>query len=84
MTFKVYTIAWYVDVAIAQRDSELATYRGSKLPDLLSNEEFLTVMHSRGRFDRTLLIKLAMTLNKDQVIQGLVEELLLERRNAVR
>eukprot|EP00981_Chlorochromonas_danica_P000137 scaffold39_cov176-Ochromonas_danica.AAC.3 len=78
MTWNVYDLGWYVDIEAARIDPALASFHGLSSAELQRNEDFLQMMASSTvSFDRSLVIKLAMTLPKDVIVQGLVEELLL-------
>jgi hypothetical protein len=83
MTFNVYTVGWYVDVAALQSDSRFASFAGYSYEQFVQSNEFSNLMAQSGGFDRSLFIKLAMNLKKDVVIQGLVEDLELKPANGV-
>mmetsp|Transcript_26791 Transcript_26791/g.38264 ORF Transcript_26791/g.38264 Transcript_26791/m.38264 type:complete len:452 (-) Transcript_26791:151-1506(-) len=82
MRFKIYSMAWYLEEEAARRDPALRPFRDMTLPELQASPEFFQALSSEGSFDRTLLIKLAMTLRRDLLVQGLVDELPLRPDNA--
>ena len=82
--FKVYTVGWYVELQGAKRDPMLRQFEGLADHELANSREFYEAMRSPSvLYDRTIFIKLAMTLKTDLMIQGLVEELGLTKENAV-
>lgn len=84
MTWNVYDLGWYVDIEAARIDPALTSFHGLSSAELQRNEDFLQIMSSSTiSFDRSLMIKLAMTLPKDVIVQGLVEELLLAPNHKV-
>jgi hypothetical protein len=83
LRFNVYNIGWYVDAAAAQNDPIFSSYKSMSYEELRKNETFLSLMYQTSRFDRSLLIKLAMTLKRDMVIKALVEELKIDRKFSV-
>lgn len=84
MKFHVYNLGWYVDAAAAQTDPQLLPFVGMTFPELQASKKFYEALLHVGGYDRTMYIKLAMSLKKDIVIQGIVEELPLQPKNAVR
>lgn len=83
MTFKVFTLAWYIEAEVVASSPLFAPFRDVPYEELVKSDEFYALMTRPGEFDRTLFIKAAMTLKRDLVIQGLLEELLIEPKNAV-
>ena len=83
MTFKVFSFAWYVEAEVIATSPTFIPYRDQPYETLAKSDDFFSLMTQPGEFDRTLFIKLAMTLKRDLVIQGLLEELLIEPKNAV-
>ena len=84
MNFKVYTVAWYVDPIKAPIDATLQPFIGLSSDELASTPAFYQAMVSpEARYDRSLLIKLAMSLNVADVMKALVEEFGLLPENSV-
>lgn len=83
MKFNVYSVGWYVDAKAVQQDERFLPYSDQSYDALKSSVEFNKLMTKSGGYNRSLFIKLAMTLKKDMVLQGLVEELQISRQNAV-
>ena len=83
MKFNIYSMAWYVDAAAARQEPLLQPFQSMSVAELQQSTDFYRVVSTEGSFDRTLMLKLAMTLKKDLLIQGLVEELPLKPRNSV-
>lgn len=83
MTFKVFSLAWYVEAEVVATSKTFDPYRDLPYEELVKSEDFYALMTQPGEFDRTLFIKAAMTLKRDLVIQGLLEELLIEPKHAV-
>ena len=83
MRFNIYSMAWYVDAAVARQEPLLQPFRSMSLAELQQSTDFYRAVSTEGAFDRTLMLKLAMTLKKDLLIQGLIEELPLKPRNSV-
>lgn len=83
MKFHVYNLGWYVDAAAAQKDPQLLPFIGKTFPELQVSKKFYEALLHVGGYDRTMYIKLAMSLKKDVVIQGIVDELPLQPKNAV-
>jgi hypothetical protein len=84
MKFNVYSIGWYVDVAALQKlpTHILTPFMGLTSDQLAKTESFIQFLIQPGGFDRTLILKLAMTLKKEVVMQGLVEELKVTKQHA--
>lgn len=83
MKFNVYSVGWYVDAKALQQDQRFLPFYDKTYESLKNSSEFNMLMTKPGGYDRSLFIKLAMTLKKDMVLQGLVEELQISRKNAV-
>jgi len=83
MKFNIYSMAWYVDAAASRQEPLLQPFQSMSVAELQQSTDFYRVVSTEGSFDRTLMLKLAMTLKKDLLIQGLVEELPLKPRNSV-
>lgn len=83
MQFNIYSMAWYVDTTAVRKESILQEYQAYPLTQLQESLDFYRVISTQGSFDRTLMLKLAMTLKRDLLIQGLVDELPLKPRNKV-
>lgn len=81
MTFNVYSMAWYVEAAAAQTDPSLLAYRDKPLSELQASEDFYELLSSAGRFDRTLFVKLAMTLKTQMLLEGFLSEIVLQPQN---
>lgn len=86
MKFNVYSIGWYVDVAAMMQkvpSQILSPFIGLTSDQLAKTESFIQFLTQPGGFDRTLVLKLAMTLKKEVVMQGLVDELKITKEHAV-
>eukprot|EP01038_Epipyxis_sp_PR26KG_P010287 gene10287-13830_t len=77
MNFKIYTIGWYVEAKAVQEDESFIPYKDKSFEELIMDENFYSLM-TKGSYERTILVKLAMTLKTELIIQGLVEELHLK------
>ncbi len=85
MSFKVYTVAWYVEADRAAVDPTLLPFHGQSAAQLAGSDSFYAALVSPAAdYDRTLFMKLAMTLNTADVLRGLTEELGLLPAHAVR
>jgi hypothetical protein len=84
MNFKVYTVAFYVDPVKAATDPTLSPFFDKSAAQLSRMDKFYSALSDpRAGYDRTLFIKLAMTLNTADVLRGLTEELNLKPANSV-
>lgn len=84
INFRVYSVAWYVDVPKVYADPVFAPFLGKPATALAESEAFYEAMvHPSASYDRAVAIKLNMGLNMDDVIAGLVDELGLLPANAV-
>lgn len=81
MTFNVYSMGWYVEADAAQRDPSLRAYRDKPLSELQSTEAFYQQLSSGGSYDRTLFVKLAMTLKTKMLLEGFLSEIVLQPQN---
>mmetsp|Transcript_5304 Transcript_5304/g.5457 ORF Transcript_5304/g.5457 Transcript_5304/m.5457 type:complete len:604 (+) Transcript_5304:114-1925(+) len=81
MRFKVYTVALYIEAESAYKSEYLAPYRQLNAAQLSLSDDFYKTLSSPADFDRTLVIKLAMDLKKDTLVQGLVHEMYLQPKN---
>lgn len=82
MTFKVFDIAWYLDPILASIDPVLLPYKNMKAEELSNNQSFYnSIIEPSKYYDRSILIKLAMTLKCEMMIQGLVDELDMSDHN---
>ena len=82
MTFHVFSLAWYVDAAAASRDPTLRAYHGKTLEELQSSEDFYEqLFSSAGAYDRTLFVKLSMTLQTKMLLDGFLAEVVLQPQN---
>ena len=83
--FKVYTVGWYVEAQGARKDPYLRTFEGLSSNELATSNDFYDAMtRKESLYDRTIFIKLAMALQTDLMIRGLVEELQISAKNSVR
>ncbi|KAJ1430278.1 hypothetical protein B484DRAFT_51752 [Ochromonadaceae sp. CCMP2298] len=80
MNFHIYSMGWYVDSEAAQ-DASLAPFRGAPLHQLRQNEDFFEALAARGDYDRTLFVKLAMTLKTQILLEGFLAEIYLLPKN---
>lgn len=82
MNFNVYSMAWYVEAEAARADPSLSAFKGHSLSELQSADEFFTALSAAGRgFDRTLMVKLAMTLKTKMLLDGFLSEITLQPQN---
>ena len=81
--FKVYSVGWYVEAQGARKDPALRAFEGLSANELATSSEFYSAMTVNAAYDRTIFIKLAMALQTDLMIRGLVEELQISPRNSV-
>jgi hypothetical protein len=82
MTFNVYSMGWYVEAQAAQRDPLLQSFQHMPVADLQQTQAFYDRMCAPGApFDRTLLVKLAMTLKTKMLLEGFLNEVVLQPQN---
>ena len=81
--FKVYTVGWYVEAQGARKDPYLRAFEGLSANELATSNDFYEVMTRNSQYDRTIFIKLAMALQTDLMLRGLVEELQISPKNSV-
>ena len=82
--FKVYTVGWYVEAYGARKDPFLRPFEGLSANELATSNDFYDAMTKKeSLYDRTIFIKLAMALQTDLMIRGLVEELQISPKNSV-
>jgi hypothetical protein len=81
INFKVYTVAWYVDYHGASKDPNLHAFEGLSSNELATSDKFYQAM-TKGLYDRTIFVKLAMNLKTELMIRGLVQELQITPKNA--
>jgi hypothetical protein len=79
----VYSVGWYVEAQGARKDPALRAFEGLSANELATSSEFYSAMTVNAAYDRTIFIKLAMALQTDLMIRGLVEELQISPRNSV-
>jgi hypothetical protein len=72
-----------VEVQGARKDASLKAFEGLGASELSSSTDFYSAMVSNAAYDRTIFIKLAMALQTDLMIRGLVEELQISAKNSV-
>ena len=72
-----------MEVQGARKDSSLKAFEGLSASELSSNTDFYSAMVGTAAYDRTIFIKLAMALQTDLMIRGLVEELQISAKNSV-
>lgn len=79
--FKVFNVGWYVDADHINKDPIFEKFDGKKSSEL-KNPEFYDAMIAPSKYyDRSVMIKLAMTLQCDMMINSLVDELDMLPRN---
>lgn len=76
-------MGWYVEAKGARKDPALIAFEGLSANELATSNDFYTAMVNDAAYDRTILIKLAMPLQTDLMISGLVEELQISPKNSV-
>lgn len=79
----MYSVGWYVEAQGARKDPALRAFEGLSANELATSSEFYSAMTVNAVYDRTIFIKLAMALQTDLMIRGLVEELQISPRNSV-
>lgn len=79
----MYTVGWYVEAKGARKDPSLMAFEGLSANELATSNDFYAAMVNDAAYDRTILIKLAMPLQTDLMISGLVEELQISPKNSV-
>ena len=79
----MYTVGWYVEAKGARKDPALISFEGLSANELATSNDFYSAMVNDAAYDRTILIKLAMPLQTDLMISGLVEELQISPKNSV-
>lgn len=73
-----------MNVRSVQEDPAFFPFRNKAYQDLVSSQAFSQLMtKSLHGYERTMFIKLSMSLNKDMLIKGLLDEMLLEPLHAV-
>ena len=76
MLFRVFTIGWYLDRDRVARDATLAPFKLATAEERLSSSEYFDALASpTAAYDRSVLVKLAMGVKRDLLIEGLVQEL---------
>lgn len=78
MTFTVFSMAWYVQAAAAQLDPTLLSFSQLSLQQLLSSDEFYSAVSTEGLYDRTLFVKLAMTVKTKLLLQGFLDDISMQ------
>lgn len=78
MTFTVFSMAWYVQAAVAQMDPTLLPFSQLSLQQLLSSDEFYSAISTEGLYDRTLFVKLAMTVKTTLLLQGFLDDISMQ------
>lgn len=78
MTFTVFSMAWYVQAAVAQLDPTLLSFSQLSLQQLLSSDEFYSAVSTEGLYDRTLFVKLAMTVKTKLLLQGFLDDISMQ------
>jgi hypothetical protein len=68
----------------AKWDPTLKPFEGLSESELATSPEFFQAMAKPAGYDRTVFIKLAMTLKTDLIIEGLVTELGITKKHSVR
>ena len=83
LTFNVYTVAWYVEREPASRSPLLLKFTGKNAAALQESKAFYeAITEPDNGYGRSILMKLAMPLKKEVVIQGMLEEMHLQPDNA--
>ena len=77
-------MGWYVEAYGARKDPFLRPFEGLSANELATSNDFYDAMTKKeSLYDRTIFIKLAMALQTDLMIRGLVEELQISPKNSV-
>jgi hypothetical protein len=73
--FKVFSLALYVGES-ARRDDSLIAFAHYSPEELFTSSDFYgALMSPRALFDRSILVKMAMSVKRDLLVAGLVEDL---------
>ena len=76
-------MGWYVEMQGARKDPSLRAFETLSDSELATSPAFYEAMvEPDAQYDRTVFIKIAMTLKTDLMINGLVNELGVSRENA--
>ena len=82
MDFHVYTMGWFLEKRAAIASSSLASFTGVSVAELQGSDEFYRIMSQEAEpFDRSLMVKLAMTIKTHILIEGLLNEMDMTPRN---
>jgi hypothetical protein len=81
MDFHIYSMAFYIDTEAAQLDASLQAFRSTPLFELRQDEAFFEALAAKGDYDRTLFVKLAMTLKTQILLEGFLAEIYLLPKN---
>ena len=77
-------MGWYVEAYGARKDPFLRPFEGLSVNELATSNDFYDAMTKKeSLYDRTIFIKLAMALQTDLMIRGLVEELQISPKYSV-
>ena len=77
-------MGWYVEMQGARKDPSLRAFESLSDSELATSPAFYEAMVAPdAQYDRTVFIKIAMTLKTDLMINGLVNELGVSRENAL-
>jgi len=83
MNFKVYTMGWYVEADKLKDNLLFKPFQGLSSKELSNNPIFYETMIAESDYDRSLLIKLAMTIKCELMISGLMDELGMSDNNKI-
>jgi len=83
MNFHVCEIGWYVNIQSIQTEKAFQIYSNLTKTQLLSSSSFFQLMYSSNlSYERSMLIKLSMSIPKDILINGLLQEMNLTLSHA--
>ena len=72
-----------MEIDAAKKDPTFKPFEGLSDSELSTMPEFFQAMTKPAGYDRTIFIKLAMSLKTDLIVEGLVSELGITRKHAV-
>lgn len=76
LNFKVYTVGLYVE-RDAYRSKSLSRYKGISSERLVQTSDFYPSIAASEDYDKSILIKMAMSVSTETLVQGLINDLKL-------
>ena len=71
----IYSVAFYIDKSAAKRDAKLAKFKSLNARSLLDSADFVSALLESMPYDRSLSFRLALVVNRDTLVNGLVDEM---------